>query len=257
MTAEVSAPLSPAPTLIRPTPTRGVWGPLLVATITEVLILAGAALWLMGRPSALPPISPAWGPLQLDLTKPATPEPAPAAPPSPPEAAKSEQTPRDNPPPEDAPPQDTPDMAAQAPPEEPPSQAISRAFPADTAPMPLPDLSLLPRDAAAHAGPHQPAPRDANGQVDRVSQFLQALNDALRDASHYPDSARGKKLSGRVYIVVRYRDGKAWAPRIVQSSGFAALDQAVIEGVTRATWPPPPPGLEGREIDVPIMGSFW
>src|ERR1700727_2158422 len=73
MTAEVSAPLSPAPTLIRPTPTRGVWGPLLVATITEVLILAGAALWLMGRPSASPPISPAWGPLQLDLTKPATP----------------------------------------------------------------------------------------------------------------------------------------------------------------------------------------
>ena len=55
----------------------------------------------------------------------------------------------------------------------------------------------------------------------------QGVNIALRDASHYPDSARGMRLSGRVYIVVHYRDGKAWGPRIVQSSGFPALDQAV------------------------------
>ena len=255
MNVEASTPLPP--TLIRPAPTRGVWGPLLVALITEVLILAGAALWLSGRPSASPPISPMWGPLQLDISKPATPEPAPAAPPPPTEPAKSEQAPHDVPPPEEAPPQDTPDMAPQAPPEEAPSQAMASAVPAEAAPMPLPDLSLLPRDEAAHAGPRQPAPRNANGQVDRISQFIQELNAALRDASHYPDSMRGMKLSGRVTIVMHYRDGKAWGPRIVQSSGFPALDQAVIDGVARATWPPPPPGLEGREIDVPIMGSFW
>lgn len=255
MTAEVSAPLPAMP--IRPAPTRGVWGPLLAAVITEVLILAGAALWLAGRPSASPPISPVWGPLQLDISKPATPEPAPAAPPSPSEPAKSEQVAKDNQPAEEAPPQDTRDMAPQAPPDETPSQAIARVLPAEPAPMPLPDLSLLPRDDAAHVGPRQPAPPHANGQVDRLSQFIQALNAALRDASHYPDSARGMKLSGRVYIVMHYRDGKAWGPRIVQSSGFPALDRAVIDGVTRAIWPPPPPGLEGREIEVPIMGSFW
>jgi periplasmic protein TonB len=251
MTADVSAP--PPPAAIRAAPTRGVWGPLLAALITEVLILVGAALWLTSRPSASPPINPAWGAMQ-----PATPEPAPAAPPSPANPAEPEQAPRDNPPPEEAaPPQDTPDMAPQAPPEETTKPAISPALPDDPAPMPLPDMSLLPRDDTAPVGPRQPAPRNANGQTDKVSQFLQKLNDALRDASHYPDSARGMKLSGRVYIVVHYRDGKAWGPRIVQSSGFPALDQAVIEGAARATWPPPPPGFEGREIDVPIIGSFW
>jgi periplasmic protein TonB len=255
MMADVSAP--PPPAVIRATSTRGVWGPLLAAMITEVLILVCAALWLTSRPSASPPINPAWGPMQLDITKPATPELAPAMPPLPANPAESEQAPRDNPPPEEAPPQDTPDMAPQTPPEETTSPAISRALPDDPAPMPLPDMSLLPRDDTAPVGPRQPAPRNANGQTDKLSQFLQELNVALRDASHYPDSARGMRLSGRVSIVVHYRDGKAWGPRIVQSSGFPALDQAVIEGVTRAIWPPPPPGFEGREIDVPIMGSFW
>jgi len=255
MNAEVSAPL-PA-TLIRPAPTRGVWAPLLVAIVTEVLILAGAALWLRELPSVSLPVSPIWGPLQLDITKPATPEPAPAAPPAPAEPPKAEQAPKDDSPPEAAPPQDTPDRAPPAPSAEAPSQARSRAVPAEAAPMPLPDLSLLPRDDAHHVGPRQPAPRNANGQFDRISQFVQQLNAALRDASRYPESARGIKLSGRVHIVMRYRDGKAWGPRIVQSSGFPVLDQAVIDGVTHAIWPPPPPGLEGREFDVPIMGSFW
>jgi protein TonB len=254
MTAKVSAP--PPPKLIRPASKRRVWGPLLVAMITEGLILVGAALWLTRHPSASPPINPAWGPMQLDITKPATPEPAPAAPSSP-ASAESEPAPRNDPPPEEAPPQDTPDSAPKAPPEDTTSQAIPSAVPNEAAPMPLPDLSLLPRDDTAAVGTRQPAPRNANGQVDKVSQFIQALNAALRNASHYPASVRGMKLSGRVYIVLHYRDGKAWGPRIVQSSGFPALDQAVIEGAARATWPPPPPGYEGREMDVPIMGSFW
>jgi hypothetical protein len=38
---------------------------------------------------------------------------------------------------------------------------------------------------------------------------------------------------------------------------FPALDQAVLDGARHALWPPAPPELEGREIVVPIMGSFW
>jgi protein TonB len=123
--------------------------------------------------------------------------------------------------------------------------------------MPRPDLSLLPHDDAAHRGPQQAAPRQANGQADEVNQFFQKLNAALSAAALYPQAARSMKLSRKVRIAVHYCDGKAWGPQILQSSGFPVLDQAFLDRLARAAWPPPPPGFEGRELILPTVGSFW
>lgn len=280
---------------VSPARPRGIWGPLLVAFVTEAAILAATLFWLSTRPSA--PVPSAFGPLRLDLTMPATiepaataprqPPPAPSPPPqtaeiapaAPPEAeaaaktekalppepapAQAEETAKweESPPvqaiPAPTPPRNKPDAQS----EHRPAKALSQAAPRQQSmpeleSIPLPDLSLLPRDDAAHNGPRQAAPRLANGQVDRLSAFYQQLNAALNAAAHDLGAGRGQK-PGRVQIAVHYRDGKAWGAWIVQSSGSPAFDQVVLDGVTRAVWPSPPPGLEGREIIVPIVGSFW
>jgi periplasmic protein TonB len=242
-------------------PTRGIWGPLLVAFLAEGLILAAAAFWLSGRLSPPQTVSQSpFGPIQLDLTKLPTPEPASAAPPPLPQITKSKPPPSAAPPkPEVTTTQDLSERPLQQPESDdtPTPEASPQDSEDDPAPAPLPDLSLLPRKQAAHIGPEQAAPQWANGQSARLPEFYKQLNEALRSAARYLAPAHGMKLSGRVYIVVHYRDGRVWGPRILRSSGFAVLDQAALEVVTRAVWPPPPPGLKGREFMVPIFGSFW
>lgn len=227
---------------------RDTFGAVLMAMLAEALLLLGVAVWLTRQLSA-PPVAPSFGPLQLDLAEPPTPEPPPfeeilADPASEPAPADREPSPRE---PE---PEPEPDSSEAS------SRPVTRlSSPRAPAPMPLPDTSALPR--RGNVGPSRPAPPEANGQARRINEFVERLNAALRSASRYPEEARGMKLSGRVHISVHYRDGRVWAPSILRSSGFPILDRAVLEGVVRAEWPPPPPGLEGREIVVPITGSFW
>jgi hypothetical protein len=123
--------------------------------------------------------------------------------------------------------------------------------------MPLPNLALLPKDHTERDGPDQPAPRPANGQVDQMSEFIRKVNEALRAAGRHLNATRGIKFTGIVDIAVHYKDGRAWGPWIVKSSGFPELDQATLEAATMASWPPPPPDLAGRELVLPVNGSFW
>jgi len=234
---------------------RDTFGAMLVALLAESLLLLGTTIWLTRHLSA-PPIVSTFGPIELDLTKLPTPEPTPTAPPPPAPAVAEREPPADAPVPEQSA-QEQPVPLPEQPSQEAPIHRIAPSRPVPESGPPLPDLSLLPHEQAARAGPLQPAPPWANGQTNHLNEFFQQLNAALRSASHYPEEARGMKLSGRVYMRVHYRDGKVWAPSIVRSSGFAILDQAVLDGVAHAVWPPPPPELKGREIVVPIMGSFW
>jgi periplasmic protein TonB len=239
--------------------TRNTFGAVLVALLAELLVLVGAALWLTHHLSA-PPVTPPLGPIQLDLTKLPTPEPAQTAPPQPTvaEPPPPAEQPTEQPPVTEQSTQAQPVPLPETPSDEAPNEADSPSpSVTETEPMPLPDLSLLPHDQSAHAGPYQPAPSSANGQTSPLSEFVQQLNQALRSAVRYPEQVSGAKLSRRVYVRVHYRDGKVWGAVIVQSSGVATLDQAVLDGVIHAAWPAPPPSLEGREIVVPIMGEFW
>lgn len=202
------------------------------------------------------PVKPAFGPVRLDLTKLPTPEPA-ATDPAAAAGAVSSPPERDaKPEPKAAEAKPTPHPA----PDRSPAGEPKLVSPSKLASFDLPDLSKLPpQDNPANVGPKQAAPPMSNGQAIRMSEFFRQVNAALRAAMVYPDQARsmGMKLAGRVQIAVHYRDGKAWSPRIMKSSGIPVLDQAVLDAVARTTWPPPPPGLEGREIVLPVLGSFW
>jgi outer membrane biosynthesis protein TonB len=236
-----------------PAQRQRVFGPLLIALLVEGLLLAAVGFWLTRHMG--PAVQPAFGPIRLDLTKPPTLQPAPTAPPAaaapaaPERASEAEPTPRPAQPVPDPPP---PDVSADAPDEEmaPPSAAE------DLSTMPLPNLALLPRDSNGPTGPEQPAPPHANGQMEQISEFIRKANEALRIAGHHLSTVRGIRLTGTVGIAVHYKDGKAWGAWITKSSGLAALDEATLDAASRAVWPPPPPGMEGRELVLPIAGTF-
>jgi periplasmic protein TonB len=235
---------------------RRIWGPMLVAFAVEALILAVVVFWL-AKHSAPPTPSSQFAPIRLDITKPPTPDPAPTAPAKPtPEMAKP--TPK----------QPTQERTAATTPSHTPPQVASQPSPAplpDTSPQTAPnpsssassDFTLSPPQVSAAAGPPLPAPPKGNGQVIDISEFQRQINTALHEAAHKMNVLRGIKMIGQVQLVVHYRDGKAWDPRILKSSGFPMLDHAVTDAVAEAEWPPPPRGLEGREIIIPIAGSFW
>ncbi|HVJ52720.1 MAG TPA: hypothetical protein VM689_09675 [Aliidongia sp.] len=241
-------------------PRRRIWVPMLAAFAVEALIAAAILLWLAQRPP-LPAASPQFGPIRLDLTKLPTLEPAATAPPS--SAAASEAAPA-KPVPEAVKP--VPETAKPAP-EQPMREFTPAARPdhrpppphaaPKPPPLPLPDLSLLPAEEAAAAGPLRPAPPKGNGQAIDVSEFMRQVDETLHKAAHDMNVLRGIKLTGRVVLAVHYRDRRAWDPKILKSSGFPILDKAVADAVALAVWPPPPPGLEGREIIIPITGWFW
>jgi len=202
------------------------------------------------------PPRPAFGPIQLDLTKLPTREPAPQAPESgaPPDVIeKSAPAPAE--PAEPAAAETTDRVPEALEPEAPPARRVSRTAKYDS--PPLPDRSLLPHDMAAHLGPPQAAPPKANGLLLRTSEFSRQLNEALRVAAQQLKTDRLIKSNGQVEIAIHYRDGKVWGPWVLRSSGISALDQVMLDGVARANFPPPPPGFEGRELVIPILGSFW
>jgi periplasmic protein TonB len=238
---------------------RRIWTPLAIAFLVEALLLVPCGFWLARR-AALPtvPVAPAFGPLRLTLRRPPTPEAAATAPPAPTQSAAPKET---SPAPE-ARAEEVPKLVQ---PDQAPAPAPRRKLAHHQPPPPklvapeedLPNLALLPHGNPAPPGPKRPAPPLSNGQLIRISEFNREVNEALHAAAHDLTTERGIKMTGRVEIAVHYRDGKAWGAWIVRSSGLPALDQAVLDGVARAVWPPPPPGLEGRELIIPILGSFW
>lgn len=251
--------LPPAAPSFVPAVSRGrIWAPMLMAFAVEALILAIVVFWL-AKHSSPPAAGPQFAPIRLDITKPPTPEPAPTAParptpemtkpaPKQPTQERTTATPPSRTPPQVAPqPQPSPVPSPDTPPQTAPNPSSSAS----------PDFTLSPSEVSAAAGPPLPAPPKGNGQVIDISVFQRQINTALHEAAHKMNVLRGIKMIGQVELVVHYRDGKAWDPRIIKSSGFPMLDHAVTDAVAEAEWPSPPRGLEGREIIIPIAGSFW
>jgi hypothetical protein len=231
-----------------------VWGPLLVAFAVEALILAVVVFWLV-RHAPPPTANPLLAPLRLDLTRPPTLDAARTAPPvsAPPAAAEQAE-----PAPPEAASKPAPDLPRERTPAEAPSHKIMHPQTAPkTAALPLPDLSLLPRDDGAAAGAPQLARQGNNGQISQTSEFYRQLNVIFNAAARNLRASRGIETTGQAVIVVHYRDGKAWGAMLVRSSGFSAVDQNILDIISRIqTWPPPPPGYEGQEIMLPISGSI-
>lgn len=227
-----------------------------VAASLVVHVAAGGIL-LAVSPEAKPALpEPVLTPIEVTLTLPA--EPAPAPPPQvvpppvpqqppPPEAKAPEPPPELRPiesvraPVDPAPPPKPkrPRRIVQAPPRpQPPPQAPQPEPPPVWSPPTAPPAPPVDQLAAApsFAPPAPPAPPAANVAAaapppDYMAQLAAWLNRHKR----YPGSARSRGQEGTAMLrFTMGRDGRVLSHRIERSSGYALLDEAVVEMVERA-----------------------
>lgn len=77
-----------------------------------------------------------------------------------------------------------------------------------------------------------------------LSAYVNSIHTALRGVK------LGRHVRGSGQVVVGFRiggDGKARSPEVLKSSGSAAIDQAAVDMLAKATFPPPPEGLGSEE----------
>lgn len=187
--------------------------------VALILALHGAAAWGLLQIDAVREAVGDAVPLFVELIAPPAPEqPRPPEPPAPPPPRPLPKTP---PPPAPViaatplPATATPAFVAPEPPREPaPAEAVAiTAEPAPPAPPPPPPARELPASAIQYLEPPAPV---------------------------YPRASRRLGESGLVIVRVFVdADGLPRQLQIAQSSGFARLDEAALDGVRRARFKPP------------------
>jgi protein TonB len=113
----------------------------------------------------------------------------------------------------------------------------------------IPAEALLPSPQGGAPAPPRPAQRlaavEADAAIGRRDAYGQAVFDTLR--ANPPAVVPG--ASGKVTIEFTIgRDGAPTAVRVFASSGDGRVDRAAIAAVRGARFPPPPPGLDGRDL---------
>ncbi len=189
--------------------------------VAAILALHGAVAWGLLQVDAVRSAVAEAAPLFVDLIAPPAPE-RPTEPAAPPPPAPVSKTP---PPPvpviaaAPAPTPAVPDLVAPEPPADPVPPAVA-PVPATVVAAPAPPASAPP-----------PPARDLPASA---IQYLEPPDPA------YPRTSRRAGESG--LVVVRVFVGADGLPRqlqVLQSSGFARLDEAALEGVRRARFKPP------------------
>lgn len=248
---------------------------------SAALHLAAAGL-LAGVMRAAPPEAGA-PPMLVELPEPAPEaeampeEPAPTETPAEAEQTEAEASPE--PPPAEIPPPvaelpdpppPTPLEVAEAPPEpalEESAEALPLPPPAMPPPRPMRVAAAAPRPTAQPApAAASPAPAEqaaAPGAPPRAvaapsSSYIAQLLAALERQKRYPEEARARQVQGVALLRFRMRrDGSVAAFRIERSAGDAALDEAVLAMVRRASpLPAPPPEMPGETLELTVPVRF-
>ncbi len=183
--------------------------------------------------------------VDLMLLAPPAPEPEKAAPaplppqpePTPPEPKKEKPQPRPKPVKKNRP------AVKRKPPEKPKPKAE---------PVPAPDAPAPPSsvaDASAKPSPGKKAlgePRPVSKSC--ISGYAGKIHSRIARAKRYPHSARAAGEEGTVKVKFTVGPtGSVSGIRVAKSSGFASLDQAAIDAVSRAAPFPPLPACVGRD----------
>ncbi|HTH60575.1 MAG TPA: TonB family protein [Paraburkholderia sp.] len=233
-----------------------------IALAVEALLLAGVGGWLIRPHVAVPartepmtitlaPSMPAATPAQ-HVSKPA---PQPAQ-----DIAKPMPQPRRVAP---APPAHAAHAAAPKRQMQPQPQPQPRPVAAEP-PTPAPDAAPTP-SATQTAAATEPAsaarssqtpvpPPPAAGHPD--ASFDGALRAAIQAALRYPESARMQGTTGRTLVAFVYRDSAVSDIHVVTSSGVGLLDHAAVLAVRDAECPPPPHGMEGKQLAERLWVDF-
>lgn len=115
---------------------------------------------------------------------------------------------------------------------------------ADEPPPPTPPpvvAALQPQEAPAVA--YEGGKQTVN-KTTVLSAYVNSIHSALRNVK------LGRRVRGSGQVILGFRigdDGKVRSPEVLKSSGSAAIDQAAVDMLAKATFPPPPEGLGNNE----------
>jgi len=123
-----------------------------------------------------------------------------------------------------------------------PAPAEAAALPILEEVAPPPPMSA-PSNAAPTAPPHQATAPAA----DPTPAYNAKLAAAVQAVFQLPSVARELGFKGRARVQFKLRDGVISSVELVQSSGLSMVDRAALKAVQVASYPVPPPLLQGKE----------
>ena len=126
-----------------------------------------------------------------------------------------------------------------------------------TLPEEMPKEPERPKEQTLPPAPLTTAPPLPRPSAAQLSSWHRKIAIQLERHKNYPAAAQAHHETGVATVAFTIdREGKVVATRVINSSGFASLDQATIATVHRAApFPPPPANLPGPTFDftVPIL----
>ena len=133
------------------------------------------------------------------------------------------------------------------------AEVESDSLPAPTTSAPEAPQVIIADTAAA---PSEGAPNVSNSAA--IPAWRAQLGVVLERNKRYPAQARDRAQQGVVQLSFSLdRRGRVVASGIVRGSGFALLDQEVLDLLRRAQpFPPPPPEVRGERIDLTVPIRF-
>jgi len=116
----------------------------------------------------------------------------------------------------------------------------------------------IPREEPKPPTPETTAPPRPRPSAAEVASWYRKIGAQIERHKGYPTAAEARHQKGIVQLAFTIdRQGHVVASRIVQSSGFAALDQETIATVRRAEpFPPPPANMPGETFDFTVPIQF-
>ncbi len=137
------------------------------------------------------------------------------------------------------------------PPPPPKSQVVPHPAPLKpvvSPPHPAPVARVAPRPA--------PVVPTVIRMSDLPPSFIGAVRTAVQGAAQYPAAAAIETAAGTAHVEFLFRDGKVSAAHVVQSTGNSFLDEAAVQAVLRAHYPPTPKDFAGKMLDFTVDVIF-
>ncbi len=139
-------------------------------------------------------------------------------------------------------------VVRRQPPPPPKPQVVPHPVPAKAVVAPAPVARAVPR-----ATPVAPA---VIRMSDLPPSFIGAVRVAVQGAAQYPAAAAIETAAGTAHVEFLFRDGKITAAHVVQSTGNSFLDEAAVQAVLRAHYPPTPREFVGKLLDFTVDVIF-
>ena len=100
------------------------------------------------------------------------------------------------------------------------------------------------------------APKQGEDGAALLPALEARIDESVRQAAAMPEAARRQHRQGRARVKFTYIDGRVDDVELVAGSQSRVLDDAALQAVSRAAYPPPPEALRGRHLDLLVWVNF-